>query len=559
MNESEQPQDTSMERLDSVGEPLKSERTPRTRSGVIIGGLAGAVAVTGVGLWGWSAYFAQGPQPDQALPDDTLAYTSIDLDPPANQKVEAIKTLRKFPGVRQDLDLNTDDDLRKKLFEAVQSDGACKDLDYEDDVEPWLGERAAAALIPGEKGEEPSPVIVLQVTDSDAAEDKLPDVVECLSAAETGSWLEESDTDVEEGAFSDSDVVPEEDVSSDETKVEGYSFVDDWVVLAETEKIAVDVTDSAQDGSLADDDTYQDWMERVGDPGIMSMYVAPAAGELIQEEFTKNGGTLPDGDAFSMKDFSGGAATVRFADDGIEMEFAGDQSALAGVGLFEGDAGDSEVSDLPETTAVALGGTMSKDWLRGLITTFSTVWVGTEGDTTVEEMEASIEQELGLSVDEIQALTESPFAIALDGEFNLQEVEAEGPSALPVGFKLTGDSDEIEAALDKIRAQLPEPDALISRTVDDGVLVATSEDYLDQLEEGGQLGDSERFEEVLPDADDAAALVYIDFDAGGWLDELLSDETDREMAENVEPLQALGLSIDTDGDVAHGTLRLTVD
>ena len=55
--------------------------------------------------------------------------------------------LRRFPAFRDQVGLNADDDLKKKVFELVQDDAHCPDLDYGDDVEPWLGDRAAIAAV----------------------------------------------------------------------------------------------------------------------------------------------------------------------------------------------------------------------------------------------------------------------------------------------------------------------------------------------------------------------------------------------------------------------------
>ena len=82
-----------------------------SRKGLIIGGAVAVLVLAGGGVWAWTAFFSQGPQPAEALPDSTLAYVSIDLDPPGQQKVEAIKTLRKFPAFRDEIGLHTDDDV----------------------------------------------------------------------------------------------------------------------------------------------------------------------------------------------------------------------------------------------------------------------------------------------------------------------------------------------------------------------------------------------------------------------------------------------------------------
>ena len=80
-------------------------------------------------------------------------------------------------------------------------------------------------------------------------------------------------------------------------------------------------------------------------------------------------------------------------------------------------------------------------------------------------------------------------------------------------------------------------------------------DYVAGLLGEDQLGDTDAFESVADDAEDAAAVLFVNFDAGGWLDALAED--DEELTDNLEPLQAFGLTVSRDDDVAHAVLRLT--
>ena len=92
----------------------------------------------------------------------------------------------------------------------------------------------------------------MQIKDQDEAEDGLEKLTACATDA-TGS----------------------------EDELGGYAFNGDWVVLAETEGIAQDVVDAAGDGNLSDDGDYSKWTEAAGDPGIVTMYAAPEAGEAL--------------------------------------------------------------------------------------------------------------------------------------------------------------------------------------------------------------------------------------------------------------------------------------
>ena len=137
-----------------------------------------------------------GDQPAQALPAGTIGYVSVDLDPSGEQKIEAIRTLRKFPAFADNVDLDTDDDLRERLFTELTESGECEGLDYAADVEPWLGDRAAVAAV-DTGAESPSPVLVVQVTDAGGAEDGLATLQETCGGDEvdsaTAAWTVEGD------------------------------------------------------------------------------------------------------------------------------------------------------------------------------------------------------------------------------------------------------------------------------------------------------------------------------------------------------------------------------
>src|SRR5688500_16535777 len=119
----------------------------------VLGATAVGVAAA-LGLGGWGAYAllsGGGLQPADALPASAVAYVSLDLDPSAGQKIEAFKILKKFPGIDEELDISSTDDLRRVIFDKVQDEGSCTDLDYDADIDPWIGERVALAAVPDDK------------------------------------------------------------------------------------------------------------------------------------------------------------------------------------------------------------------------------------------------------------------------------------------------------------------------------------------------------------------------------------------------------------------------
>lgn len=125
------------EQLDwAAVQPARASRSRGRRGAVVALAGLGTVAAVGAAVWGWQAWVGQGPQPAEALPANTLAYVAIDLDPPGQQKVEALGFLRQIPSIEEDLGLDTTDDARRLVFEELADEGFCDSLDYADDVEP---------------------------------------------------------------------------------------------------------------------------------------------------------------------------------------------------------------------------------------------------------------------------------------------------------------------------------------------------------------------------------------------------------------------------------------
>ncbi|WP_067438424.1 DUF3352 domain-containing protein [Nocardioides jensenii] len=528
--------------------PPGSSGGKRGRRGLVIGLVAGAAVLAGGGVWAWQAFFAQGPQPAEALPDNTLAYVSVDLDPSGEQKIEALKTLRKFPAFKENVGLDTDDDVRKKIFDEIQNSGACEELKYKDDIEPWLGDRAAMAVV--DQGHEyPDPVFVVQVKDQDEAKDGLNKLVNCGNEA-TGE---------------------SEDIG-------GYAFNGDWVILAETEKIAEQVVSDAKDASLEDDGDYKKWTKAAGDPGVLNFYASPEGGDALAEHADELFGageamaSSDDGTDYSssepeipaeltdaLKDFEGGAGTVRFDDGNLEVEFATGQLNTSTSKVISGDRGDDTLSTLPDSTAVAIGAGFEEGWAQVLLDQLKPV-IEEESGMSYDEAIAEVESETGLSIpDDVEALLGESFVIALDSNFDASQIESMGPADFPVGVKIKGDADEIEAVLDKIRAQMgTDADAITSTSKDGYVVVSPSQGYLDDLAEGGNLGDDKTFTSVVPEASDASAIIYANFDADNWLVDLVKDlGAPGEVVDNVEPLEALGMSSWTEGDEVHTLLTVT--
>ncbi len=511
------------------------------RTALVAGGAIAGIVLVGGGVWAAMSFFATGAQPAEALPASTLGYASIDLDPSGGQKIEAFRMIQKFPALEKELGgLDADDDLLGKAFEDIEKE--C-DVSYEDDVKPWLGYRFAAAAV--DLGDEmPTPVGVIQVTDADAAEEGLAALQEC-AGADMGGWV-----------------------------IEG-----DWAVIAETEELAQEVTDATADGTLADDESYQDWTDEVGDAGVMNMYAAPEAGKFLAEiagTFAGGGmmpglsGELPmDPEAPDMaspavpeellnnlEDFQGMAATLRFDDGALEFEVAGAAGTEDQMQMLASDRGGDVLTTLPEDTAAAVGFAFAEGWVTQSMEQAANM---SGGEMTVEDMEAELEAATGLTVADIETLAGESAALSLGSDVDAETFfNSSDGSDVPVGAKVQGDASGIQDILSQLSEAMGSGATVLGSDAEgDMVAIGPNPDYRGQLLEDGDLGDSDVFQNVVREADEANAIFFVNFDAGDWLTNLA--QGDQEIADNLEPLQGLGFSSWTDDGDSHAVFRLTTN
>ncbi len=526
----------------SGGEPVGPD-TSGSRSGggrrtaLVAGGAVVGLGLVGGAAWAAMSFFATGSQPAEALPAGTLGYASVDLDPSGGQKIAALEMIKKFPGLEKEIGgMDADDDLLAKAFEEAD----CQGLDYQDDVKPWLGYRFAVAAV--DLGEDtPTPVGVLQVSDAGAAEDGLAQLAACGGEDDAMGWV-----------------------------VEG-----DWAVVAETDDLAQQVVDATGGGSLADDDDYQRWIGEVGDPGVMTMYASPEAGKALAglaDEFSQGmipgtmgglGGTdgMEPGTetspelAEALEDFGGMAATVRFADGALEVEGAVSTGSERTAALST-DRGDDVLVTLPDDIAVALGFGLGEGWLTTLVDQA----VASSGDQmTADDLEEQLQAMVGLSFADVETAFGESAVIAVGSDIDPEAIfsSADG-SGIPVGAKVRGDAAAIEDVFGKLSQAMGSEDTFLGTDAEgDHVAVGPSPDFRNRLLADGNLGDSATYQDVVRDGDRASTVLFVNFDANGWLDGLL--EGQQEVQENLAPLAGLGVTAWVEDGTSHGVLRLTTE
>ncbi|HET7352048.1 MAG TPA: DUF3352 domain-containing protein [Marmoricola sp.] len=484
--------------------PEYTPQPERRTSGVVavVATVAAVVLVAGGGVAAWQFLLAGGSRPAEVLPASTFALATLDLDPSGGQKLEAIRTLRKFPSVREDTGLQDGSDPMKAFFEEIQEHDSCTGLDYERDVEPWLGSRAAVGgVLMGD--DKPAPVAALQVKDAEAARSGLEKLRRCAEA--------------EKDDF-------------------GWSMAEGHVVLSDTTGHAEAIVAEGAEKPLSEDAGFQRWTEEVGADAVLSVYVAPEAAEIAAEAT----GEEVEGDALTrlLEDFDGAAAALRFADGGIELSFAG-----GGAKAVEGAENVSgHVGMLPADTALVLAASVPEGVFDQLA----------EDESATDFLAGMLGLDLPQDLEDLLGESVS-LSVGGDAPESLEQLEAF--DSVPVGALVHGDEDEVRAVVDKLTGAGEVP--VVVESGEGRVAVASTRDYARQLVEKGALTDDPGFRDAVPDADKAEFVFYVDVDSE-WRQLLDQALEDKETSANLDVVRGLGVSSWTDGDASHGLVRLSL-
>jgi len=546
---------------------LRPQPGPRGRRKWLIGGGAVVAAAALVGGGSFAAVSllggGEGPEPAEALPASTFAYASVDL----SHLGDAFTMLAKFPAVTKDAALGDltkgGGDPREKIVKAILDDEGgdfCGGLTWDAEFEPWLGQRAAVAGV--EVDDAPVPVVAVEVKDAKAAQAAFDKFNGC----------------------------------SDDSDQAAYSIAGDWALLGQDQATINKVAKDAADSSLADDGDYQDWTGQIGDPGVVTLYAAPSAGDLIAQELKDHPDVLgdlteegsassddfgwyaetPDGSGYDdsltgsddlfgfcpglldnaggmadtyekyLADFGGAAATLRFSDGGVEVESAADFGRTTSAS----DEAGSLVESLPDDTAVAAGASVGDDWFDTAMGSLGEVC----GDGfDADSLEDQLSQMTGLDLPtDLDTLLGDGVAISLSGDFDPRNLD--DPSDAPVALKVKGDPDAIEKVVGKISDRLGGTGVLGTDKDGDEIAIGPNESYRKAVLGDGGLGGDSTFKNVVPDADKASAILYVNFNA---FDDLAA--SDQEVAENYKVLDGLGISAWYDGTTQHAFARLSTD
>lgn len=478
------------------------------KKGLLIGGIIGALVLallSAGGVYAFTSYFGGGAQPEERVPATAIAYAEVDLNPSAGQQLNFVRFARKFPELKSKFN-EGDRDVKRQIWNALaKDDPEASKFDYEKDVKPWLGDRAAIAVLPGE-GDEPVEVMgLLQLTDEAKARTMLSRL-------------------------------------SEEASGDKPAFVVDggYVIYAKTEAKAKRFNEQGKKNPLSEDEDFQNSLDQLGEPGVTSGYLSlDRARSLLDSPMVRS---APGVDAPTLKaareSLKGRVAWgVRFSGDDLEMVAVG--SGLESYADTTTSTGTG-IENLPSSTVAAIGaGNMGEsvkaNWDR-IVTEIS------KTQPSAKSQLAEFERGSGLSLpDDLATVLGSKFSLAVD--------KADLETNPHFGARIETDPAKFMAVVNKLLKVAGLPDLASAgvevRQFGDGVAVGRSTDsaYVSQLAKQGTLGDSAGFKAALPDAAKADAAAYIDVDV---LADSVSTGVDRTSREQLRVIDSVGMTVVSD-------------
>lgn len=482
--------------VDVLGAPEPVRRAGRggTLAIALVG--ASAVAVAGSAVAFAALLGGGGAQPEDVLPSNALGLVTLDLDPAASQKVAVLRLAERFPTTAGQVE--SEDSIKDQLLGALFADD--DQIDYEQDVQPWIGDRIGAALVPGD--EEPEPLVAIAYTDRGKAE-----------AALEGDALG----------------------TADET-FHAFSERADYVLVGASQE----VVDEAAKGEdvLADEAQWEKGMDALDGDRIVTVWadldaVYDALPQEARDQAAQMYGLETDvtlGGTF--------VAGIRAGEDHVEV--VGRALDLESPFQVENPVGGGKGSGLVRGLPAETVGAFSVTNLgSGLTELFETAY----GEDDPLGLVASA-QELGLSLpQDLRTLLGDETVAAVLGEqdFILQTRSADPEASMAAWEKVTA------------LASGGGPATMLRKTAD-GVVVGSNPEALQRVEDGSGLGNSEAFRRAAPDAEDAGYLLYVDIARAL---EVFGAELGEQEAD-AEVLQSFGMTGTGDATSSTFRLRLTV-
>lgn len=504
-------------------------------------GVLGVAAVAVAGVLGYQMFFGSSQDDAVALvPADAAIYGNIFLDPSMNQKRAIEDLLEKFP------EAPNADEARNKLVDLLDEGLAEIDMNFDDDIDPWLGNQVAGwAQIPEDlgggagaetplEGTETPPAAFLIASDDDEA------AIQFVEEASANS-----DDELRDERYEGADYVLNEEESSAAGVVDGFLVIGTEAGF----KAVVDV--SGGDDNLSDSETFTDATDDLTEDRLATFYFDGGAFAEALEE----GGAPPGALEFGSFGMLGGslsptAGALFVQSDKVVFESTTMPGAEDGEELPE--ISDGLLPDVPGDSWGAFGipdlGTTLEELYDALLEASPQGGTGSPFD-----LDAQIEEQTGLNLREdllswmgdAGLFVSGTDPLAVGGGLVIESTDPATSSATVdrlAGLLLQQGipTEPLSAGgAEGFTVEIPEP-GVTERVVvlaGDRVVIAYGEDAaVDALESSDPLSESEAFQTATEGlGDDFTAAGYFDVDAMQELAEAAGAGQFPEYEEDVKP------------------------
>ena len=491
-------------------QPEKAPRASGTAAKAGIAGLA-AVALLGGGVavadpFGWRGGSSSKLAAADIVPASASAYGGVNLDPGISQQVEMVKFAMKFPGIKDNINLSEQGDIKQQVWESVTKDKPCTDVNYDADIKPWLGDQIAGAVLDSTKNS----IVVVQASDEAKARTGMEKLGKCWD------W-----------------------------KTVGLAYRDGFLVAAESQTVADKAVADGKANPLSKRAEYTEDFGKVGTQGVASFWATKEGLEKLAESdaATKAEGDtgLPSaipsaGSLAGAQDFRSMAGTLRFADGNPEMRVASKSNTAMKTSTTH-----TGLDKLPSDTTVAIG---MSDGSQAVDDNWELAKKALEeSGMTVADLERQANVKLP---DDLKTLLGEDLRISV-GKI---PTSMASPTDLPIAISSKTDKVKLQELLD--RTQVSAAGITVTEG-QDGVQVAAMNTSWAQLVASGKenlLGEQDVFKTAYPTAEQAQFGLYVNIDA--FKSQLTSGMSAADKA-NIEPLQAVGISSHTE-DANYGVM-----
>ncbi|MGI8696280.1 MAG: DUF3352 domain-containing protein [Mycobacteriales bacterium] len=480
-------------RPDQLGPPTAP---PRKRRALLVGVLA---VVAALGISG-GAYAAFGQHKSSAaasnpavrhIGSDAIAVASINLDPGTDQTVATLKFLRKFPTVARQT--GSGGSLSDALLKPLFDNSG--QVNYDKDIKPWLGTHAAVAAIA--VGTKVHPVLVVESTDDAKARTEL-----ATAAGRQGSS-------------------------------ERYLVQDGYAYISDSQQVVSRAAATAGKSNISS--TFDSAVSGLPGDSPVTIWADAKALVKLAERSNHSGSSIPANVLDNVPDAFAGSLHFNASYADVQLKAIGTHGDLPATK----PVGD-KVAALPGNTAAAIGVSGLDKGITRLYSTLDTTLGSTFG---LGDLTGRIQTQTGLKLPEdLATLLGSQTVLAVDSDLQ------------SVGLSATTDPAKATAVVQRINAQLRGKVALATKQTSDGIIVATSRAYANELGQKGSLGDSAAFKEAVPDTKDAVFVFYTDI---GKLRAKAGTRFDGQP--DASALSAIGMSGNVSGNSQTLDMRLVVN